>query len=127
MYSAHTYVTRWFTSSQIVIIHTGQIVMNQTHGVNHFQSHGGWHGDCRIVRKHFRGGQTQNGSNALATRHQTVLHGFHNLGSLRFFANQTFIECFFNEWKLVENVLVQVKLDFYWSVCNGCCRLNRMC
>jgi hypothetical protein len=56
---------------QVIIVHAWQVVMNEAHGVNHFQCDRGRHGLFLTVlwRKHFRRGNAQDGPNAFATGH----------------------------------------------------------
>ena len=105
-----TYMTRWFSTTQIIIIHTGQIIMNQTHGMDHFDGHGGRHGPIGLVAKHVTGGQTENGANTLATGHERILHGLHNLVCLGFGRNQRFIERLFYQGQSFGKVILQIKL-----------------
>ena len=64
-----TYVIGWFSSTKVVVVHGGQIVVNEGHGVDHFQGDGRGHGDLLGSAKHFAGGQAEDGSDALASGH----------------------------------------------------------
>jgi hypothetical protein len=110
-------MTRWFPPTQIIIVHGRQIVVNETHGMNHFQRNSGRHGRLIGSGKHLAGGQTEDGSNALATRHQTVLHGFANLFRFGLIRNDRGIQGRFNGREFALNVNIQVKgfCDFFWS------------
>ena len=68
---------------QIVVVHAGQVIMNQTHGVDHLQRNGGGHGLLLSPAKHFRGGQTQDGADALPPGHEAIQHGFADFFGLR--------------------------------------------
>ena len=103
-------MTRWFSTTQIIIIHRRQIIMNQTHGVNHFDRDGGRHGTICLVTKHVASGQTQNGTNTLATRHEGVLHGFDNLVRLGFGRDERFIEGLLDQGQSFGKVALQIKL-----------------
>ena len=100
--------------TQIIIIHGGQIIMNQTHGVDHFQSDSRWHGGfvAAILGEHFAGRQTQDGSDALSTGHERVLHGLNDLFGFGFIRNQGFIESLFDVGESVGEVGVEVELGF---------------
>ena len=59
----------WLSSTKIVIVHGRQVVVDEGHGVDHFEGDGRGHGDFGGTAKHFAGGQTEDGSNALASGH----------------------------------------------------------
>jgi hypothetical protein len=115
----------WFPSSQIIIVHTGQVVVNQGHGVNHFEGHGGGHAffeqflllvalRCSLivlllVEKHAAGRQAQNGSNALATGHERIHHGFDNHVRFRFGTRDRFFQGRFDPRQSFDKVGLEIK------------------
>ena len=68
---------------QIVVVHAGQIVMDETHGVDHLKCHGGGHALLLGAAEHFRGGQTQHRADPLPAGHEAVEHGFADFFGLR--------------------------------------------
>ena len=104
----------WLSSSQIIIVHTGQVVMDQGHGMNHFQGNGGREGHLFGLffgrRKHFGSRQTQDRSNALASGHEGVLHGLADEVRVgRVDALDGLFEHFVDGWLLAHDVFAQVK------------------
>ena len=61
----------WFSPSEIIIVHTGQIVVDETHGVDHFDRDGSRHGlhEILVGFEHLTSGETEHGSDALSSRH----------------------------------------------------------
>ena len=108
-----TYMIGWFSSPQIIIIHGGQIVMNEGHGMDHFNRHGRRHGDrggfFGITSKHFGGGETQNRSNAFPSGHETVAHAVTNLLRFGFFTDNRLVEGVFDSRKLLGKVGFEIE------------------
>lgn len=92
---------RWLASTQIIIVHGRQIIVNQGHGMNHFQRDGRRHAliqDFGLVGgEHFVGRNAENRTNALAAGHEGIHHTLHNFVRLGFFGNYRFGKSFFYE------------------------------
>mmetsp|Transcript_25528 Transcript_25528/g.43583 ORF Transcript_25528/g.43583 Transcript_25528/m.43583 type:complete len:295 (-) Transcript_25528:97-981(-) len=74
-------------SSQVVVVHGGEIVVNQTHGVDHLECDCRGHGHFLGTADHFAGGYAEDRADALSAGHERVAHGFANfvgLGNTRF-------------------------------------------
>ena len=65
-----TYMIGWFSSPQIIIVHRWQIIMNETHGMNHLERHRRGHGSLLRPPKHFASRNAQHGTYALPPRHE---------------------------------------------------------
>ena len=61
--------------SQVVVVHGGQIVMDEGIGVNHFHRAGPWHRLLPCAARRVAGGQQQHGAQAFAAGHEAVAHG----------------------------------------------------
>ena len=96
-------------SSQIIIVHAGQIVVDQTHGMDHLQSNRGRHGLLLGTAKHFRGGQTQHGTDALSTGHEGIEHGFADLFGLRTDGNDRGLESILDGTLFASEVGIEVE------------------
>jgi len=73
---------RRLASTQVIIVHGWKIVVNQRHGVDHFESDGGRHGVGDASAQHFARRDAKDGSNALATGLERIFHTFDDFGSL---------------------------------------------
>lgn len=100
--------------SQIIIVHGWQIVVNQGHGMDHFQGNRSRqsHFLCGLFggSKHFGCGQTQDRSDALATGHEGIAHGLADqvrVGRVDRFDG--FFEHFVNGRLFAHDVFTQIK------------------
>ena len=66
--------------AQIIVIHAGQVVMDQGIRVDHLHRAGEWQGLCNISPTHPADLQCEEGTDALSAGHQTVLHGVIDIG-----------------------------------------------
>ena len=70
-------------AAQVVVVHGGEIVMDQRHGVDHLQGNAGGHGQFAVGAGQLAGRQAEDRPQALASRQQGVAHGLPEaLGSL---------------------------------------------
>lgn len=98
---------RRFSSPQIIIVHRWQIIMYETHGMNHLERHCRGHGSLLRPPEHFACCNAQHGAYAFPSRHEGVGHRFADLiglwdagldGCLKrlfdgtFFGEQVFVE-----------------------------------
>mmetsp|Transcript_15015 Transcript_15015/g.32258 ORF Transcript_15015/g.32258 Transcript_15015/m.32258 type:complete len:419 (-) Transcript_15015:61-1317(-) len=60
--------------AEVVVVHAGQVVVHQRHGVDHLQRARGGHGHGGVLCEHFARGDAQGRADALATRQQRVPH-----------------------------------------------------
>mmetsp|Transcript_34370 Transcript_34370/g.97637 ORF Transcript_34370/g.97637 Transcript_34370/m.97637 type:complete len:234 (+) Transcript_34370:1343-2044(+) len=98
-----------FSTSQVVVIHAGQVVMNQTHGVDHFQGHRRRHGNRLVSAKHFAGRQAKDGADSLSTCHERISHRFRNQICLRLRADHRVLESLGNGRLLGHDVLSKIE------------------
>ena len=71
-------------AAQIVVVHGGQIVMDQRHGVNHLQRHRRGHRQFAVAAGQLTGRQAEDRPQALAARQQRIAHRLAQaLGALR--------------------------------------------
>ncbi|SBO42933.1 protein of unknown function [Cyanobium sp. NIES-981] len=61
-------------AAQVVVIHGGQIVMDQRHGVDHLQGHRRWHGPLAVTTGQLTGRQAENRPQPLAPGQQGIAH-----------------------------------------------------
>ena len=66
--------------AQLVVVHGGQIVVNERIGVDHLHRAGKGQGSLRITAAHTAALQYQHRSDAFASRHQRVLHRLPQVG-----------------------------------------------
>ena len=100
------------STSQIIIVHGGQVVVNQRHGVDHLQGDCSRHGNFFGTTKHFTGRQTQDGSDTFSSRHQRISHRFRDQVCLRFRTDHRFHQRLGNGRLFAHDVFGQVKLHF---------------
>lgn len=118
--TVYTYMTGWFPSTQTIIVHGGQVIVYQTHGMDHLHGHGGRHGSQFVIgAEHVGGGQTKNGTNTFSTRHEGILHGFDNEVRFGFGADQGFVQGLFYHGQLGLEVGLQVKVGGGFLVGDG--------
>jgi hypothetical protein len=98
-------------TSQIIIIHCRQVIVNQRHGMDHLQCDSSWHGHFLGTAKHFTGRQTQNWSDALSSRHEGISHGFRDQISLRFRTDHRFLQSLGDGRLFAHNVFRQIKFN----------------
>mmetsp|Transcript_102712 Transcript_102712/g.296916 ORF Transcript_102712/g.296916 Transcript_102712/m.296916 type:complete len:228 (-) Transcript_102712:42-725(-) len=99
------------STTQIIVVHSRQVIMNQGHGVDHFQSDRSRHGDLFASSKHFAGRQTQDRSDTLATGHERITHGFANQFGFLFGALHTVFQRLGDLRLLGHDIFRQVKVS----------------
>ncbi len=62
---------------EIIVVHGGQIVMDQRVGMNHFQGTGGGKGLFRGTADSLGTGQAKDGPESFSSGHQRIGHGLH--------------------------------------------------
>ena len=73
-------VTGGAAATKVVIVHRGEVVMDERVGVDTFDSAGQRHGVSGASTTGFCGGECQDGADALAAGKKAVAHGFVNGG-----------------------------------------------
>lgn len=63
------HVVSGLAAAQLVVVHGGQVVMDQAHRVDHLEGHRHGHGRGLVAAKHLAGSQAQDWPNPLPTRH----------------------------------------------------------
>ena len=69
-------VVCWPTPAQVVVVHGGEVVMDERHGVNHLQRHRGGQGQVALPTGELKGRQTEDRPQPLAPGQQGITHGF---------------------------------------------------
>ena len=85
-------------ATKIIIIHAGEIVVNQGVGVNAFDGASGGNCEGLVSSNSPSGGEAEDGTQAFASCEKTVAHGSVNEGGLSLGGNQS-IEGFFHQRK----------------------------
>ena len=93
--------------------------MNKTHGMNHLNGDGSRHGLRGFLSEHFAGGQTQDGSDPLASRQEGVSHGFADVFRFGFHALNRRVERLLDERELVHDVLIEIEVGINFGGRDG--------
>ena len=86
------------TPTEIIVVHAGEIIMNEGVGVNAFDGASG--GNCKglFSANGSSGGEAEDGAKAFASRKKTIAHGTVNEGRISLRGDEL-IEGFFDQGK----------------------------
>mmetsp|Transcript_38678 Transcript_38678/g.121161 ORF Transcript_38678/g.121161 Transcript_38678/m.121161 type:complete len:397 (+) Transcript_38678:293-1483(+) len=73
------HVVRRLAAAQVVVVHGGQVVVDEAHRVDHLHAHASRQGLLDRGTEEFGGGDHEHGADALAAGHEGVLHGLADL------------------------------------------------
>ncbi len=91
-------VVCWATPTEIIVVHAGEIVVNQGVGVNAFDGASGGNSDGLVSSNSPSGGEAEDGTQAFASCEKTVAHGSVNEGGPSLGGDKS-IEGFFHQRK----------------------------
>ena len=89
---AENFVVGRLAAAEIVVVHRGQIVVDERIGVDALDGARERHGDCVAATTRFGGGQEQSRAHSFSAGEKRVAHRLVNRGGLGFFGRQKFIE-----------------------------------
>jgi hypothetical protein len=76
-------VVRRLAAAQVVVVHRRQVVVDERHGVNHFESYSSRLGGIQRAAEHLGRGKAEHGAHSLAAGQQRVAHRLDDQVSLR--------------------------------------------
>lgn len=76
---AEDFVVRGFPAAEIVVVDAREVVVDQRHGVEHFDGAGCRHSYGGFASDELASGEAENGSDAFASGEERVAHGFVDL------------------------------------------------
>src|SRR5206468_1973145 len=94
------------TTPEIVVVHTGKIIVHERVGVNAFERAGERERDIDVAATSFGRGETKNRSQSFSTRKKTVTHRLVERGRLRIRLRQVPVQC------AIDQLLASGKIRF---------------
>eukprot|EP00964_Phaeocystis_antarctica_P079338 scaffold49426_cov73-Phaeocystis_antarctica.AAC.5 len=68
------YMVSGLAAAEVVVVHGGQVVVDERHGVDHLEAHSGWARHLHGAAEHLGSSEAQHRPHTLASGHQRVPH-----------------------------------------------------